>query len=116
MDGYLWKKGKHLFHMLSKRYYLMSGNCMYYYANKEDIRPRGTERGEDGVYVRGYTSSMNVCMYVGVIFLTGSIIERIKDEDMQIKGYFGFEIMHQDLCTGHPNLPCPEIADCADLT
>ena len=43
---------------------------------------------------------MHVCMYVGVIFLTGSIIERIKDEDMQIKGYFGFEIMHQDLCTG----------------
>jgi hypothetical protein len=44
---------------------------------------------------------MYVCMYVGVIFLTGSIIERIKDEDMQIKGYFGFEIMHQDLCTGN---------------
>ena len=43
---------------------------------------------------------MYVCMCVGVIFLTGSIIERIKDEDMQIKGYFGFEIMHQDLCTG----------------
>ena len=41
MEGYLWKKGKHLFHMISKRYYLMSGNCMYYYTNKDDIRPRG---------------------------------------------------------------------------
>ena len=38
--------------------------------------------------------------FIGVIFLTGSIIERVKEEDMQMKGYFGFEIMHQDLCTG----------------
>ena len=48
--------------MLSKRYYLLSGNCVYYYSHKNDVRPRG------------------------VIFLTGSIIERYKDEDMQVKG------------------------------
>jgi calcium/calmodulin-dependent protein kinase I len=76
MESYLWKKGKSLFHMLSKRYYLLSGNCMYYYADKNDVRPRG------------------------VVFLTGSIIEKFKEDDMEMKGYFGFEIMHQDLCTG----------------
>jgi hypothetical protein len=32
-----------------------------------------------------------------VIFLTGFIIERLKDEEMAHKGYYGFEIMHQDL-------------------
>jgi hypothetical protein len=37
---------------------------------------------------------------VGVIFLTGSIIERLRDDDMEMKGYFGFEITHQDMCTG----------------
>lgn len=76
LEGYLWKKGKSLFHMLSKRYYLLSGNCMYYYTHNKDVRPRG------------------------VIFLTGSIIERVKEEDMAMKGYYGFELLHQDLCTG----------------
>jgi len=77
MEAYLWKKGKSLFHMLSKRYYLLSGNCMYYYTHKRDVRPRG------------------------VIFLTGFIIDRVKkEEDMPMKGYYGFEITHQDLCTG----------------
>jgi hypothetical protein len=42
MEAYLWKKGKSMFHMLSKRYYLLSGNCMYYYSHKSDVRPRGT--------------------------------------------------------------------------
>jgi hypothetical protein len=32
-----------------------------------------------------------------VIFLTGFIIERLKDDEMAHKGYYGFEIMHQDL-------------------
>lgn len=32
-----------------------------------------------------------------MIFLTGFIIERLKDEEMAVKGYYGFEIMHQDL-------------------
>jgi predicted Ser/Thr protein kinase len=75
MEDYLWKKGKSMFHMLSKRYYLLAGNCMYYYAHKNDVRPKG------------------------VIFLTGSIIERVKEDDMELKGYYGFEITHQDLCT-----------------
>ncbi len=44
------------------RYYLLSRNCMYYYTRKEDVRPKG------------------------VIFLTGSIIERHKDEDLAVKG------------------------------
>jgi serine/threonine protein kinase len=29
--------------------------------------------------------------------LTGFIIERLKDEEMAMKGYYGFEVMHQDL-------------------
>ncbi len=49
---------------------------MYYYAKKDDIRPKG------------------------VVFITGSIIERIVDQDMALKGYYGFELLHQDLCTG----------------
>lgn len=75
-EGYLWKKGKY-FHQLSKRYYLLSGNCVYYYTKKDDVRPRG------------------------VVFLTGCIIERIADNDMALKGYYGFEILHNDLCAGH---------------
>ena len=65
-----------MFHMLSKRYYLLSGNCMYYYTHKSDVRPKG------------------------VIFLTGFIIEKLKDDEMAHKGYYGFEIMHQDMTTG----------------
>eukprot|EP00428_Durinskia_dybowskii_P061805 CAMPEP_0170369566 /NCGR_PEP_ID=MMETSP0117_2-20130122/8050_1 /TAXON_ID=400756 /ORGANISM="Durinskia baltica, Strain CSIRO CS-38" /LENGTH=1024 /DNA_ID=CAMNT_0010624291 /DNA_START=209 /DNA_END=3283 /DNA_ORIENTATION=+ len=76
MEAYLWKKGKSMFHMLSKRYYLLSGNCMYYYTHKSDVRPKG------------------------VIFLTGFIIEKLKDDEMAHKGYYGFEIMHQDMTTG----------------
>eukprot|EP01033_Poteriospumella_lacustris_P010146 gene10146-7236_t len=76
MENYLWKKGKSVFHLLSKRYYLLAGNCMYYYAHKDDVRVKG------------------------VVFLTGCIIERKKDEEMELRGYFGFEITHQDLCTG----------------
>lgn len=76
IEAYLWKKGKSFLHMLSKRYYLLSGNCVYYYSHMNDVRPRG------------------------VIFLTGSIVERHKDEEMQVKGYYGFELCHQDLSTG----------------
>lgn len=39
-----------------------------------------------------------------MIFLTGFIIERLKDEEMAHKGYYGFEIMHQDLSgPAHPS-------------
>jgi serine/threonine protein kinase/Ca2+-binding EF-hand superfamily protein len=75
LENYLWKKGKSVFHLLSKRYYLLAGNCVYYYAHKDDVRVKG------------------------VIFLTGCIIERKKDEEMELRGYFGFDITHQDLCT-----------------
>lgn len=75
LEDYLWKTGK-AFGLWSKRYYLVSGNCMYYYSHKSDVRPKG------------------------VIFLTGSIVERVKDEGSALKGYFGFELLHQDLCTG----------------
>jgi serine/threonine protein kinase/Ca2+-binding EF-hand superfamily protein len=75
-EGYLWKKGKSVFHLLSKRFYLLSGNCMYYYTHQSDVRIKG------------------------VVFVTGSIIERTKDMEMELRGYYGFEITHQDLCTG----------------
>lgn len=91
LEDYLWKKGKSLFHLLSKRYYLLSGNCLYYYTHKRDIRSRG------------------------VIFLTGSIIERVKDEDMEIKGYFGFEMLHQDLCTGEHHRHDKRVMYCRSL-
>jgi hypothetical protein len=91
-EGYLWKRGGML-HLWSKRWYLLSGNCVYYYAHQRDVRPRG------------------------VIFLTGCIIEKVRhelsltfsshvsllqiqDEASELKGYYGIELLHQDLCTG----------------
>lgn len=41
MESYLWKKGKSMFHSWTKRYYLLSGNCMYYYLTPDDVRPKG---------------------------------------------------------------------------
>lgn len=35
-----------------------------------------------------------------MVFITGSLVERIKDKDMEMQGYYGFELLHQDLCTG----------------
>lgn len=75
-EGFLWKKGKSLFHTLTKRFCLLSGNCMYYYARQADLRPKG------------------------VVFLTGSIIDRVRESEMEMKGFFGLEITHQDLCSG----------------
>lgn len=76
MEGILWKKGKGIFHSLTKRWYLVSGNCMYYYSKQADVRPKG------------------------VIFLTSNIIERVKDDDMELKGYYGLEITHQEVSSG----------------
>ena len=75
-EGYLWKKGKSILHLWSKRFYLLSGNCMYYYGHQKDIRPKG------------------------VIFLTGCLVDRFHDKEMEGKGYWGIELLHQDLCTG----------------
>lgn len=74
-EGFLWKHGGRL-HFWNKRWYLMSGSCMYYYLNKNDVRPKG------------------------VIFLTGCLIDKVVDEASEVKGYFGIELLHQDLCTG----------------
>lgn len=71
-SGFLWKKGTKL-QLWNKRWCLLSGNCIYYYNQKSDVRPKG------------------------VIFLAGTIIEKIQDEASEIKGYFGFEILHQEL-------------------
>lgn len=76
IEGTLWKKGKSFFHMLSRRYYLLIGKCLYYFLNSTDIRPKG------------------------VIFLSGCIIEKIKDDDMVLRGYYGFEILQQDIYSG----------------
>ena len=65
-----------MFHIWAKRYYLLSGNCMYYYWAEKDVRPKG------------------------VIFITGCIVDRTHERDMELKGYWGIEIMHQDMCTG----------------
>jgi len=76
LESFLWKRGKSL-HLLSKRYYLLSGNCLFYYASEKDVRPKG------------------------VIFLTGSIVERLHEQEMALKGYYGFELLHQDLGGDH---------------
>lgn len=72
---YLWKKGEKT-GLMFKRYYLLCGNCLYYYYGKTDIRPKG------------------------IIFLPGSIVERISNKEMEDKNMFGFDIIQQNLCTG----------------
>lgn len=77
MEGFLWKKGKFL-HLWSKRWYILSGNCIYYYDsnNKDDMALKG------------------------VVFLTGCLVSELHDVDNEVKGYFGFELTHQDLTAG----------------
>jgi len=38
----------------------------------------------------------------GVIFLTGSLVDAVvnKEDNHEAQGYFGLEVLHQDLCTG----------------
>lgn len=72
---FLWKKGEKTGFMF-KRFYLLCGNCLYYYYGKTDVRPKG------------------------IIFLPGSIIEKIDNKEMEEKNMFGFEITQQNLCTG----------------
>ena len=66
----LWKIGDKTKFIL-RRYCLLKGNCLYYYYNKQDVRPKG------------------------IIFLAGSIIEKFNDNDMIEKGYYGFTILQQ---------------------
>lgn len=70
MEDWLFKRGGVL-HLWNKRWVILSGNCLYYYANQHDVRPRG------------------------VIFLIGSLVEKLHDEASEAKGYFGIEILHQ---------------------
>lgn len=69
LEGYLWKVGT-TFSMWSQRYYVLSGNCMYYYNKEKDVRPKG------------------------VVFLSGSSIENLDDPANEMNGYFGFECVH----------------------
>ena len=75
-QGFLWKKGSHFSRWWSKRYYVLSGSCVYYYANVSDVRPKH------------------------VIFLTGSVVEKVMDVVLETKGYFGFEITHMNMVNG----------------
>ena len=75
-EGCLWKRGQSILHAWTKRYYILSGNCVYYFQQQYDARPKG------------------------VIFLTGCIIESCTDKEHEESGYYGFEVIHQDLCTG----------------
>jgi tRNA A-37 threonylcarbamoyl transferase component Bud32/Ca2+-binding EF-hand superfamily protein len=70
---FLWKRGRHI--GMIKRYYLLCGNFLYYYCHIHD-KPKG------------------------IIFLSGSIVERVKEPKMEAKGYFGFSIIQLNLCTG----------------
>ena len=74
-EGYLWKQGNRL-HFWNKRWYLMSGSCMYYYLNETDFRPKG------------------------VVFLAGCLVDKLIDKSSELKGYYGIEVLQQDLCTG----------------
>jgi Ca2+-binding EF-hand superfamily protein len=74
-NGNLFKRGNKL-HWWNKRWCVLSGNSIYYYNHESDVRPKG------------------------VIFLAGTIIEKVVEESSEIKGYYGFEILHQDISGG----------------
>ena len=68
----------------NSRYYLISGNCVYYYSHKRDVRPKG------------------------VIFLTGSIVERVSATVMRLQMYNASIFCL--CCTTH----CSALLYCAD--
>lgn len=77
----MWKKGEKTGFMI-KRFFILKGNCLYYYYNKQDTRPKG------------------------IIFLSGCIISQFVDSEMELKGNFGLEIIQQHeeenpLCLNH---------------
>ena len=65
-EGFLYKRGQHL-HTWKSRWYLLSHNCLYYYAHQSDLKSRG------------------------LIFLVGCMVEPRADEH-EAHGYFGLEI------------------------
>ena len=71
MEGKLYKRGAKLL-MWNSRYYILSGNCVYYYTKQSDLRPKG------------------------VIFLTGCIIEKAESREDELAGYYGFELIQME--------------------
>ena len=67
--------GKSILARRTRRYYILSGNVLYYFASKEDTSVRG------------------------VIFLTGSLVETARDAALETQGYHGLEILHKDMCS-----------------
>ncbi len=66
-EGWLIKKG-HRLRVLRSRWFVLLGNCIYYYVSKKKTHPKG------------------------VMFLLGSYVEPINLYDVERKGYWGFEI------------------------
>ncbi|CAM9367973.1 unnamed protein product [Sphacelaria rigidula] len=66
-QGFLWKQG-HRLKTWKQRWYVVVGNCIYYYQHENDVYP------------------------CGVMFLTGSFVEPLQDGPTEKKGYWGIEI------------------------
>jgi len=66
-QGFLSKRG-HRLRAWKQRWYMLVGNCIYYYQLKNDKTPRG------------------------VIFLTGSFVEPLNEEENEKRQYWGLEI------------------------
>ncbi|CAM9376386.1 unnamed protein product [Chrysoparadoxa australica] len=69
--GVLSKQGNR-FRKWKQRWYVLVGNCIYYYHHQQDSYPRG------------------------VVFLTGSFIEPLAEEDNERRGYWGFKIIRNN--------------------
>ncbi|CAM9239606.1 unnamed protein product [Phaeothamnion confervicola] len=65
--GVLWKLG-HRTRRWKQRWFVLVGNCVYYYHYKNDRYPRG------------------------VVFMTGSFVEPLRDEELEKRSYWGMEI------------------------
>ncbi|CAM9958701.1 unnamed protein product, partial [Scytosiphon promiscuus] len=66
-QGFLWKKGYRL-KTWKQRWYVLVGNCIYYYHHEADVYPSK------------------------VMFLTGSFVEPLQEVVNERKGYWGIEI------------------------
>ncbi|KAF0689713.1 Aste57867_18861 [Aphanomyces stellatus] len=65
--GYLWKKGNRLKQM-KRRYYVLQGNFLYYYASEDETKPKG------------------------VIFVSGRYVEEKSNPTMEKNEFFMFEL------------------------
>lgn len=80
-SGVLSKQGQK-FRTWKQRWYVLVGNCIYYYQGKDDKLPRG------------------------VVFLTGSFVEPTRDEDNERRGFWGFEIVRHNEAAHRRRLYC----------